>query len=144
MFYETAAGHPLRHEPYSRPSSPPAPIGWNQTRWDAAGRVNLAALRPSSTAVLRPAPPHGSPFSSDGPKKDARELRARETGEFVCSLATWTLREAHEPTSPPLRPGARASFAHAGLTARALCASWRPPAGVRESPVAAQCKLLPG
>ena len=76
-------------------------------------------------------------FSSDG-EKDALAF-VRETGEFVCSLATFDLREAMNATSAPLARG-ESEFAHAGLTpapSRLVA-----PPRVAESPVALECRLL--
>ena len=132
MFYETAAGHPLPHDPFKAIVAP-RPIGWISAV-DVQGRVNLAPYSFFNAVSDRP---HMVAFSSDG-EKDALSF-ARETGEFVCSLATWDLREAMNATSAPL-PRGQSEFAHAGLTA-APSRLVAPPR-VAESPVALECKLL--
>ena len=132
MFYETAAGHPLPHDPFKAIVAP-RPIGWISAV-DEQGRVNLAPYSFFNAVSDRP---HMVAFSSDG-EKDAVSF-VRETGEFVCSLATWDLREAMNATSAPLARG-ESEFAHAGLTP-APSRLVKPPR-VAESPVALECKLL--
>ena len=132
MFYETAAGHPLARDPFKAIVAP-RPIGWISAV-DAQGRVNLA---PYSFFNAVSADPHMVMFSSEG-EKDALAF-ARETGEFVCNLATWDLREAMNKTSAPL-PRGTSEFPHAGLTP-APCRIVKAPR-VAESPVALECKLV--
>lgn len=132
MFYETAAGHPLKHDPF-KAIVVPRPIGWISAV-DREGRVNLA---PYSFFNAVSAKPDMVAFSSEG-VKDALTF-AQETGEFVASLATWDLRDAVNATSAPL-PRGESEFAHAGLTP-APSRLVRPPR-VAESPVALECKLL--
>ena len=132
MFYEPAAGHPLKHDPFKAIVAP-RPVGWISSV-DREGRVNLA---PYSFFNAVSDNPHMVMFSSDG-VKDAITF-AEETGEFVCSLATWDLREAMNATSAPL-PRGESEFAHAGLTP-APSRVVKPPR-VAESPVALECKLL--
>ena len=64
---------------------------------------------------------------------------AEETGEFVCNLATWDLREAMNATSAPL-PRGRSEMEFAGLTP-APCRIVKPPR-VAQSPIALECKWL--
>ena len=132
MFYEPAAGHPLPRDPFKAIVAP-RPIGWISAV-DAQGRVNLA---PYSFFNAVSADPHMVMFSSEG-EKDALAF-ARETGEFVCNLATWDLREAMNKTSAPL-PRGTSEFPHAGLTP-APCRIVKAPR-VAESPVALECKLV--
>jgi flavin reductase (DIM6/NTAB) family NADH-FMN oxidoreductase RutF len=76
-------------------------------------------------------------FSSDG-KKDAIAF-VEETGEFVCSLATYELRQQMNATSAPL-PRGSSEFVYAGLT-MAPSRIVKPPR-VAESPTALECRLL--
>jgi flavin reductase (DIM6/NTAB) family NADH-FMN oxidoreductase RutF len=76
-------------------------------------------------------------FSSDG-MKDAISFIV-ETGEFVCSLATWDLQQQMNLTSAPL-PRGENEFLHAGLT-MAPSQLVKPPR-VAEAPTALECKLL--
>src|SRR3954454_16665454 len=62
-----------------------------------------------------------------------------ETGEFVCNLATFDLREAVNDTSAPLPRGV-SEIDHAGLTA-APSRVVRPPR-VAEAPAALECRWL--
>ena len=67
-------------------------------------------------------------FASEG-RKDSVSFIA-ETGEFVCNLATWDLREAMNATSAPLPRGVN-EMQRAGLGARhprgwSSRRAWRP------------------
>jgi flavin reductase (DIM6/NTAB) family NADH-FMN oxidoreductase RutF len=76
-------------------------------------------------------------FASEG-RKDSLAF-IEETGEFVCNLATWDLREAMNATSAPLPRGTN-EMAQAGLQA-APSRLVKPPR-VAASPCALECKLL--
>lgn len=132
MFYEVAAGHGLAHDPFKALVTP-RPVGWISTM-SAAGETNLSPYSFFNAVSDRP---HIVGFSSDG-AKDALAF-AEETGEFVCSLATFDLREAMNATSAPL-PRGTSEFGPAGVTP-APCRLVRPPR-VAESPVALECKYL--
>ncbi|MCB0969850.1 MAG: flavin reductase family protein, partial [Ilumatobacter sp.] len=87
MFYQPRLGdHGLALDPF-KALIVPRPIGWIGTV-DRAGVVNLAPY--SFFNAVSDQPPHVM-FSSDGAKDSLRN--AEETGEFVCSLATFALRE---------------------------------------------------
>jgi flavin reductase (DIM6/NTAB) family NADH-FMN oxidoreductase RutF len=134
MFYETghhrAAG--LSHNPFKAIIAP-RPIGWISSV-SAKGEVNLApysffnALQSNPDLVM---------FSSDG-MKDAISFIV-ETGEFVCSLATFDLQHQMNMTSAPLARGDN-EFTHAGLT-MAPSRLVKPPR-VAEAPTALECRLL--
>ncbi len=85
---------------------------------DKAGRLNLAPYSffnaVGETMVA---------FSSTG-RKDAMTF-AEEGGEFVCSLATWDLRDGMNDSSAPL-PRGESEFAFANLET-APSAKVRPP-----------------
>jgi flavin reductase (DIM6/NTAB) family NADH-FMN oxidoreductase RutF len=76
-------------------------------------------------------------FSSEGRKDSVRNIA--ETGEFVCNLATWDLREQMNLTSGNY-PRDVNEFEVAGLTA-APSVKVRPPR-VAQAPCALECKLL--
>jgi flavin reductase (DIM6/NTAB) family NADH-FMN oxidoreductase RutF len=76
-------------------------------------------------------------FASEG-RKDSVSFIA-ETGEFVCNLATWDLREAMNATSAPLPRGV-SEMERAGL-APAPSRLVKPPR-VAASPCALECKLI--
>ena len=111
----------------------PRPIGWISTV-DAAGRVNLAPYSFFNGVASRPPMVM---FSSEGHKDTISNIRA--TGEFVCSLATWDLREAMNETSAPMPHGAN-EMERARLEP-APCQLVRPPR-VKASPCALECRLL--
>jgi flavin reductase (DIM6/NTAB) family NADH-FMN oxidoreductase RutF len=111
----------------------PRPIGW-VTSMSRAGAVNLA---PYSFFNAIGEAPDLVAFSSNG-MKDAAAF-AEEGGEFVCSFATYDLREAMNRTSAPL-PRGESEFDFAGLTP-APSSRVRPPR-VAESPAAIECRWV--
>ena len=133
MFYEVARrNHGLPHDPFKALVAP-RPIGWI-TAVGARGEINLS---PSSFFNAVSDVPPMVAFSSHG-RKDALTF-AEETGEFVCNLATWDLREAVNVTSAPL-PRGENEMTLAGLAA-APSRLVRPPR-VAEAPAALECKYL--
>ena len=140
MFYDAISNtHGLDRDPFMALVSP-CPIGWISTL-DANGVVNLA---PYSFFNAVSTNPHFVMFSSGGRKDSQRN--AEETGEFVCSLATYDLREAMSRTSKHVEPHVD-EMALAGLSP-APSTIVAPPR-VAESPVAFECKYwrtidLPG
>jgi len=140
MFYDAVANtHGLRWDPFKALVSP-RPIGWISTV-DKDGVVNLA---PYSFFNAVSTDPHFVMFSSGGRKDSQRN--AEETGEFVCSLATYALREAMNQTSQHVGPEVD-EMALAGLSPAP--SKLVTPPRVAESPVAFECKYwrtvdLPG
>lgn len=140
MFYDAVANvHGLEHDPFKALVAP-RPIGWISTL-TGNGTVNLAPYSFFNAVATNP---HYVMFASAGRKDSQRN--AEESGEFVCSLATYALREQMNKTSATVRPDVD-EMALAGLTP-APCRLVRPPR-VSESPVAFECKYhqtvhLPG
>jgi flavin reductase (DIM6/NTAB) family NADH-FMN oxidoreductase RutF len=140
MFYDAVSNtHGLDHDPFMALISP-RPIGWISTL-DSDGVVNLA---PYSFFNAVSTNPHFVMFSSGGRKDSQRN--AEETGEFVCSLATFELREAMNRTSRHVEPDVD-EMALAGLYPAP--SNIVAPPRVAESPVAFECKYwrtieLPG
>ena len=133
MFYEPPKDdHGLPYNPFKALVAP-RPIGWITTI-SANGEVNLSPYSYFNAVSDRP---DIVEFSSHG-RKDALVF-AEETGEFVCNLATFDLREAMNRTSAPL-PRGESELDFAGLTP-APCRLVKPPR-VAESPVALECKWL--
>jgi len=134
MFYE-----PDKRDTGLLPNDPfkaivaPRPIGWI-TSMNAKGEINLA---PYSFFNGINSKPNLVMFASEG-RKDSVSFIA-ETGEFVCNLATWDLREAMNATSAPLPRGVN-EMDRAGL-APAPSRLVRPPR-VAASPCALECRLL--
>lgn len=130
MFYDTDRNdHGLRHGPFKALVAP-RPIGWISTV-STEGVVNLAPY--SFFNGISDNPPYVM-FASKG-RKDSL-VNAEATGEFVCSLATYDLREQMNETSAMVDPGVD-ELEMAGLTA-APCRMVKPPR-VAESPVALEC-----
>jgi len=140
MFYDAVSNtHGLDRDPFMALVSP-RPIGWISTL-DANGVVNLA---PYSFFNAVSTNPHFVMFSSSGRKDSQRN--AEETGEFVCSLATYDLRDAMNRTSKHVDPDVD-EMALAGLSPAS--STIVAPPRVAESPVAFECKYwrtveLPG
>ena len=133
MFYDTRKNdHGLPHNPFKAIVAP-RPIGWI-TSMSAKGEINLAPY--SFFNAITDRPPIVM-FSSEGPKDSA--ALTEETKEFVCSLATYELREAMNETSTPLPRGIDEMKA-AGL-APAPSRLVKPPR-VAASPCALECKWL--
>lgn len=130
MFYDAIKNeHGLRRDPFKALVAP-RPIGWISTL-NGSGSINLA---PYSYFNAVSDNPHYVMFASGGRKDSQRN--AEETGEFVCSLATYDLREQMNETSASHGPDAD-EMAIAGLTP-APSVLVKPPR-VKESPVALEC-----
>jgi flavin reductase (DIM6/NTAB) family NADH-FMN oxidoreductase RutF len=134
MFYEPDKRDlsKLRHDPFKAIVAP-RPIGWI-TSISAKNQVNLApysffnGVNSRSNLVM---------FASEGFKDSVTNIA--ETGEFVCNLATWDLREAMNLTSAPLPHGVN-EMQRAGLEP-APSRLVKPPR-VAASPCALECKLI--
>ncbi|HEU4518580.1 MAG TPA: flavin reductase family protein [Microvirga sp.] len=132
MFYAVSDGHGLPHDPFKAIVTP-RPIGWI-TAVSRKGEINLS---PYSFFNAVSDNPHMVAFSSDG-RKDAVTF-VEETGEFVCNLATFDLRDQMNLTSAPL-PRGESELDKAGLTA-APSRLVKPPR-VAEAPAALECRWL--
>jgi flavin reductase (DIM6/NTAB) family NADH-FMN oxidoreductase RutF len=133
MFYSTKTNdHGLPYDPLKALVAP-RPIGWI-TSISARGEVNLAPYSYFNAVSTRP------PivcFSSEG-RKDSVAL-VEESGEFVCNLATWDLRDAMNLTSAPFPRGVD-ELREAGLTPAPSRLIKAP--RVAEAPWALECKWL--
>jgi flavin reductase (DIM6/NTAB) family NADH-FMN oxidoreductase RutF len=138
MFYETRNHHGLKRDPF-KSLVVPRPIGWISSV-DANGRVNLAPY--SFFNAVASAPPmvmfSGNGLHGEGGLKDSVK-NAGETGEFVCNLATWDLREQMNASSGML-PRDVDEFEVAKLTP-VPSKLVRPPR-VAESPAHLECVWL--
>jgi flavin reductase (DIM6/NTAB) family NADH-FMN oxidoreductase RutF len=130
-FYEPAAGHGLKHNPFNAIIGP-RPIGWVSTR-GADGSVNLAPY--SFFNGFNYTPPIIG-FCSNTAKDSLRN--ARETGEFVWNLTTRALAAQMNASSATL-PYGTDEFEAAGLTK--VAARLVAPQRVAESPVNFECKV---
>jgi flavin reductase (DIM6/NTAB) family NADH-FMN oxidoreductase RutF len=134
MFYEPDKRDRklLPHDPFKAIVAP-RPIGWI-TSISVQGEVNLAPYSFFNGVNSRP---NLVMFGSEGFKDSVGNISA--TGEFVCNLATWDLREAMNATSAPLPHGIN-EMERAGL-APAPSRIVKPPR-VAASPCALECKLI--
>jgi flavin reductase (DIM6/NTAB) family NADH-FMN oxidoreductase RutF len=133
MFYDTARNnHGLAHNPFKAIVAP-RPIGWI-TSMNANGDINLAPY--SFFNGVSDEPPIVL-FSSEGLKDSLAFVE--ETGEFVCSLATWDLRVAVVQTSAPLARGVNEMTASGLAPAPSILVK---PPRVAAAPCALECKLL--
>ena len=129
--YEPSQGHGLPHDPFNAIIGP-RPIGWVSTR-GRDGSVNLAPYSFFNAFSYTP-PILG--FSSTSPKDSVRNVR--ETGEFVCNLATRDVAERMNATCAAV-PYGTDEFGLAGLTA--VPSRLVSPPRVAESPVHLECKV---
>ena len=133
MYYELDVPReqrPLPHSPLKAIVAP-RPIGWISAM-SREGKLNLAPY-----SFFNGVADDMVAFSSAG-RKDAMTF-AEEGGEFVCSLATWDLRDGMNDSSAPL-PRGESEFAFASLET-APSRKVRPPR-VAASPAALECKWL--
>ena len=122
----------LPHDPFKAIVAP-RPIGWI-TSISAKGEVNCAPYSYFNGVNSRA---HLVMFASEGRKDSVNNIA--ETGEFVCNLATWDLREAMNVTSAPLAHGIN-EMERAGLAAEPSRLVKPPRVGA--SPCALECKLI--
>lgn len=133
MYYDAIVNdHGLPHDPFKALVAP-RPIGWISSL-AANGTVNLAPYSFFNALSNRP---NIVMFASNVYKDSVRNID--ETGEFVCNMATYALREPMNATSAPVDRDVD-EFNLAGLTP-APCRAVKPPR-VGESPAALECKHL--
>jgi flavin reductase (DIM6/NTAB) family NADH-FMN oxidoreductase RutF len=133
MFYEPGKrNHGLPHDPFKAIVAP-RPIGWI-TSMSANGEINLA---PYSFFNGVSSDPPMLMFASEGRKDTVAFIE--ETGEFVCNLATYDLREQMNITSGAYPRGVDEMRA-AGLEA-APSVLVKPPR-VKAAPCAMECRFL--
>lgn len=131
-FYEPSLGHGLPHDPFKAIVAP-RPIGWIST-CDARGNVNLAPY--SFFNAVSERPPMVM-FSSGGWKDTVRNIK--ETGEFVCNLATRSLAEKMNLCSASLPHGtSEFEFAELAPEPSRIVA----PPRVAEAPAALECRMV--
>ena len=138
MFYQPRTqSHGLPHNPF-KSCIVPRCIGW------------ISSLAPDGTVNLAPYSffngvgdnPPMVMFSSGGRHKHGEkdsQANVETTGEFVCNMVTWELRQQMSLTSAPTRPEVN-EFDYAGL-------EWEPsevvkPPRVKASPIHLECEYL--
>ena len=135
MFYETRDnGHGLPHDPF-KSCVVPRCIGWISSI-SAEGVVNLA---PYSFFNAVSTDPHMVAFGSGGRHPHGGKdtiSNVEETGEFVCNLATFELRDQMSLSSATTKPEVD-EFAYAGLEAESAALVWPP--RVRAAPIHLEC-----
>ncbi len=134
MFYKTDGPHGLPHDPFSS-CIVPRPIGWISTL-SPEGVVNLAPYSffngvsygpPMVMFATTGKQPHGA--------KDS-VANAEATGEFVCNMVAWDLREKMNRTSAPAAPEIN-EFELAGLETEP--SELVSPPRVKASPIHLEC-----
>lgn len=142
MFYDTRIGdHGLAHDPF-KACVVPRPIGWI-TSMNEAGVVNLAPYSFFNAVAGGPPCVVFAPGGrkADGPPDGSKDSLANveRTGEFVCNVVTWDLREAMNVTSAPAPAGVdEAAVAGLEMVPSRLV---KPPR-VKASPVHLECRYL--
>ena len=139
MFYATDQNqHGLPRDPFKALVAP-RPIGWISTL-DRDGNANLAPYSYFNACHTRPPVVMiGTEAHPDGDRAKDTERIIEQTGDFVCNLVTYELREAMNRSSAFV---AGDEFAHAGLE-KAPSELVRPPR-VLASPVHLECRYLQG
>ncbi len=133
MFYDGLRNdHELSHDPLKQLVAP-RPIGWISS-CTREGVVNLAPYSYFNLVGDKP----GIVMFSSVARKDTL-TNVENTGEFVCNLATWELREAVNKSSAPVGPNVD-EFELAGLTP--VKSQKIAPPRVGESPVALECTYI--
>ena len=136
MFYETKSNdHGLPHDPF-KSCVVPRCIGWISSI-SAAGVVNLA---PYSFFNAIASNPHMVMFATGGRHPDNGKdsiTNIEQTGEFVCNLVTWELREQMSLSSASVAADVD-EFVSSGLEA-APSAMVKPPR-VKAAPIHLECK----
>ncbi len=131
MFYDALKNeHGLKHDPFKALVSP-RPVGWVST----LSKNGISNLAPYSFFTALAEKPAYVMFSASGSKDTRRN--AEETGEFVCSVATYDLRKKMNLTAARL-PYDESEFDYAGLTPAA--SHFVKPPRVAESPAALECR----
>jgi flavin reductase (DIM6/NTAB) family NADH-FMN oxidoreductase RutF len=142
MFYDTRIGdHGLPHNPF-KACVVPRPIGWI-TSVNEAGVVNLAPYSYFNAVGGEPPCVVFAPGGrkADGPPDGSKDSLANveRTGEFVCNVVTWDLREQMNLTSAPAPAGVDEAAA-AGL--EMVPSELVKPPRVKASPIHMECKYL--
>jgi flavin reductase (DIM6/NTAB) family NADH-FMN oxidoreductase RutF len=133
MFYDTRKNdHGLPHNPFKAIVAP-RPIGWI-TSMSSKGEINLAPYSFFNGVTDRPPIVM---FSSEGLKDSVAFVE--ETKEFVCSLATFDLRDQMNGTAAPL-PRGQSEMSATGLAAAP--SQFVKPPRVAASPCALECRWL--
>ena len=142
MFYDTRIGdHGLPHNPF-KACVVPRPIGWI-TSMNEAGVVNLAPYSYFNAVGGEPPCVVFAPGGrkADGPPDGSKDSLANveRTGEFVCNVVTWDLREQMNLTSAPAPAGVDEAAA-VGL--EMVPSKLVKPPRVKASPIHMECKYL--
>lgn len=133
MYYDAVANdHGLPFDPFKALVAP-RPIGWISSL-SGDGIVNLAPYSFFNGVSNRP---NIVMFSSNGYKDSVRNID--QTGEFVCNVATFAVREQMNETSGSW-PADVSEFDISGLTA--VASNLVGPPRVKESPAAMECRHL--
>ena len=134
MFWNTKDPHGLPHDPF-KSCVVPRPIGWISSL-NSDGQVNLA---PYSFFNAVGGEPPMVMFSSTGVAPRATKdtlMNIEETGEFVCNMATWDLRDQMNISSSPA-PSETNEFELAGLEMEP--SELVKPPRVKASPIHMEC-----
>jgi flavin reductase (DIM6/NTAB) family NADH-FMN oxidoreductase RutF len=133
MFYDALENkHGLPYDPF-KALVVPRPVGWIST----VSKDGICNLAPYSFFNGVAEKPHYVVIGSAGVKDTLRNIK--DNGEFVCSLATYELRDHMNVTSAAVPHGVD-EFPLAGLTAAK--SNFVAPPRVKESPAAFECKLF--
>lgn len=137
MFWKTNEAHGLAHNPF-KSCVVPRPIGWISSV-SADGHINLAPY--SFFNGVSGEPPMVMFSSTGSPPRASKDTvsNVEETGEFVCNMATWELRDQMNASSAP----AAAEVSEFELAGLELAASElvKPPR-VKIAPIHMECTYV--
>lgn len=134
MFYKIGDPHGLPHDPFIS-CVVPRPIGWISTI-GPDGAVNLAPYSFFNAVATKPPMVM---FSSNGKQAHGPKdsvANAEATGEFVCNMVAWDLRDPMSQTSKPVPPEVD-EFELAGLETQP--SELVKPPRVKASPIHLEC-----
>ena len=137
MFWKTNEPHGLPHNPF-KSCIVPRPIGWISSISND-GHINLA---PYSFFNAVGSEPPMVMFSSNGaPPRETKDTvsNIEATGEFVCNMATWDLRDQMNASSAPA-PADINEFELAGLEMEP--SELVSPPRVKAAPIHMECSYI--
>lgn len=137
MFWETDQPHGLPHNPF-KSCVVPRPIGWISSL-SANGTLNLA---PFSFFNAASSEPPMVMFCANGNTRERTKdslSNVEETGEFVCNMATWELRDQMNTSSASVGADVN-EFNLAGLETEP--SQLVKPPRVKSAPIHLECTLF--
>ncbi len=137
MFWETDKPHGLPHNPF-KSCVVPRPIGWISSL-SARGQINLAPFSFFNAVSSEPPMVMFGANGNTGDRTKDSLGNVEETGEFVCNMSTWALRDQMSTSSASVGSGIN-EFELAGLKTEP--AQMVKPPRVADAPIHLECVLF--